>query len=304
MKYLPILLVITIITIGLTSSIPSKENDSTKKDKWTNLLSDDYKKYWEVFIGVPHASVTGIEGVNPNSNGIKGTPLGLNNDPKKVFSFEKVDGEWMLHVSGEIYGAVSSLTEYENYHLQLQFKWADKKWEPRLDKPRDSGVLYHCTGEQGAFWNVWMASQEFQVQQGDCGDFYSLINAMIDIPSVWNTDSSEFDYKVGVPLRNFGLREEGMPYRNNHCNKLYDNENPHGEWNTLDLLCSGDSSLHIVNEKVVMALFNSKFRDKDGEVASLTKGKIQIQSEGAEMYYKNIRIKPIKEIPAKYAKQF
>lgn len=301
MKYLSTLLLVSLITISLTSFILDKENELAKKDKWTNLLGEDYKQYWEVFIGVPHASVTGIDGVDTNSNGVKGKPLGLNNDPKKVFSFEKIEGEIMLHISGEIYGAVSSKSEYENYHLQMQFKWADKKWEPRLDKPRDSGILYHCNSEHGAFWNVWMASQEFQVQEGDCGDYYSLTNTFFDIPVVRAADSIEYDYKIGAPLKNMGILNK---YPNNHCNRLYDNEKQHGEWNTLDLLCLGDSSLHIVNGKVVMALFNSKFQDANGEIVPLTKGNIQLQSEGAEMYYKGIKIKPLKEIPAKYKKQF
>jgi len=35
-----------------------------------------------------------------------------------------------------------------------------------------------------------------------------------------------------------------------------------------------------------------------GQVAPLVKGKIQLQSEGAEIFYKQIRIQPIGKIPA------
>lgn len=299
MKYFFALLIIA--TIGLYALAPLKKENLPVKEKWTDLLGKNYSKYWEVFLGVPHASVTGIEGVDLESDGIHGKPLGLNNDPKKVFSFEKIDGQTVLHISGEIYGAVSTLHEYENYHLQLKFKWGDKKWPPRTKKPRDSGILYHCTGEHGKFWNVWMASQEFQVQQGDCGDYYSLINTYFDIPVVRAADSIEYDYKVGAPLRNCGILNK---YPNNHVNKLFDNENPHGEWNTLDMICLGDTSIHIVNGKVVMALFHSKVQNEAGETVPLTKGKIQLQSEGAEVFYKEIKIKPVSAIPALYTDQF
>jgi hypothetical protein len=83
-----------------------------------------------------------------------------------------------------------------------------------------------------------------------------------------------------------------------------DNEKPHGEWNTLELICLGDTSLHIVNGKVVMALFNSGVINPDKEVVPLKKGKIQIQSEGAEVFYKKIEIKKINTIPKKFLAQF
>ena len=35
-----------------------------------------------------------------------------------------------------------------------------------------------------------------------------------------------------------------------------------------------------------------------GEELPLTKGKIQLQSEGAEVFYRDIKIEPIEEIPA------
>ncbi|MEM6377125.1 MAG: family 16 glycoside hydrolase, partial [Bacteroidota bacterium] len=143
-------------------------------DGWRSLLSMDYQQNWELFLGVPHGTVSGITGVDPSSDGKKGTPLGLNNDPKQVFTVKNINGEPVLHISGEIYGALSTLQDYENYHLSLQFKWGEKKWPPRLNRKKDSGILYHCLAPHGRFWNVWMQSQEFQVQETDVGDFYAL----------------------------------------------------------------------------------------------------------------------------------
>lgn len=265
--------------------------------QWTSLLTEDLHENWDVFIGAPHATVKDLAGIDPNSNGKNSTPLGLNNDPKQVFSLKTIDGERVLCISGEIYGAVISKKEYKNYHLKAQFKWGEKVWEPRLRRKRDSGILYHSVGAYGSFWNVWMQSQEFQVQEGDMGDYYALAGTTIDIPSVKKDGAKEFDYVHRGKLNPFSSTDKNFQV---HCNKGFNNENPHGEWNTLELICFEGTSLHIVNSKVVMVLFNSRHKNIDGKTVPLLKGRIQIQSEGAEAYYKNIEIMPIDDIPDQY----
>ena len=52
-----------------------------------------------------------------------------------------------------------------------------------------------------------------------------------------------------------------------------------------------------------MALYNSKYKNADGKIVPLTKGRIQIQSEAAEVFYKNIQIKSIKKLPRKFKRQ-
>ncbi len=271
---------------------------STKK--WTNLFEGNPSENWDVFIGALHASVKGLKNVDPKSDGKNATPLGLNNDPKNVFKFEKESGENILHISGEIYGALTSKQEYENYHLKLEFKWGEQIWEPRLLRKRDSGILYHCYGPNDAFWNVWMSSQEFQVQEGDLGDYYALSGTLIDIPSEKIEGEKEFTYVKNGGLNPFSSTQRVPP---NHCNKGFDNEKPHGEWNTLELISYKGTSYHVVNGKVVMALYNSRYKNSDDKIVPLTKGKIQIQSEAAEVFYKNVQIKSITNLPRKYKKQ-
>lgn len=290
-------LAITLIAMmGFGLKTSEKFSDS---EEWIQLLDEAYADNWEIFIGVPHGTVTNLDGVDPNSDGKKGTPLGLNNDPKKVFTFKKVGDEFMLFISGEIYGALSSKKAFGNYHLQLQYKWGEKKWEPRLNRPRDSGILYHCQEPHARFWNVWMQSQEFQIEQGNVGDLYLLSTTSMDVPAV--KTGKEFNYKKGADLVAFSSTNKA-PF--NHCNKAFDNEKPHGKWNTLDLICLGDTSLHIVNGKVVIALFNSRYKNSDDKIVPLKKGKIQIQSEGAEIVYKNIQIRSIVEVPENFKNHF
>ncbi|WP_084708880.1 ThuA domain-containing protein [Siansivirga zeaxanthinifaciens] len=274
-----------------------KKNINGTSKKWVNLIESNLHENWDVFIGAPHATVKGLDFVDPNSDGKNAKPLGLNNDPKGVFRYEIIDNEPVVHISGEIYGALTSKNEYDNYHLKLQFKWGEQVWEPRLLRERDSGILYHCVGPYDKFWNVWMQSQEFQVQEGDMGDYYSLAGTSIDIPSKKESDGKEFNYQKEAHLNNFSSIKKGFQ---SHCNKGFNNEKPHGEWNTLELICYEGTSLHVVNGQVVMALFNSRYKDLNNDILPLQKGRIQIQSEGAEAFYKNIQIKKINKIPNKF----
>ena len=93
----------------------------------------------------------------------------------------------------------------------------------------------------------------------------------------------------------------GSGGQGSRCVKDPDNEKPTGQWNLMEVITVGQTSVHIVNGKVVMVLENSR-RKVDGKDGPLTKGKIQLQSEGAEIYYRNITIDPIKAIPAEYLK--
>lgn len=264
-----------------------------------NLL-DTHLSQWDTFIGSPHESVA-IKGVAKSKDGKSGKPLGLNNDVKKVFSTIIENGETVLKVSGEILGGLITKEVYGNYHLKTQFKWGNKKWEPRLDRKMDSGILYHSQGVHGAFWNAWMQSVEFQVQEGDCGDFYTLGGVYGDIPSkevIQTNGKKQYTYNAKSTLNTF-KREKGFA---SYVKKSTSYEKPKGEWNTLELICFGDTSLHIVNGHVVNMVKNIRY-DINGKTLPIESGKIQIQSEAAEVYYKNITIKPIYKLPRKYKRQ-
>ncbi|MEQ8572740.1 DUF1080 domain-containing protein [Fulvivirga sp.] len=88
-----------------------------------------------------------------------------------------------------------------------------------------------------------------------------------------------------------------------YCMRSANFEKPHGEWNTLELICFDDKSIHIVNGEVVMILQNSRYV-QDGEKIALTKGKIQLQSEAAEVFYKDIEIRKLATLPAEYVQYY
>ena len=219
-------------------------------------------------------------------------PPGLNNDPTHVFSVATVDGSTALHVSGEIYGGISTQQEFENYHLTLEFKWGEKKIPSFKDRKRDSGILYHAVGPHGVDAKSWMRSQEFQIQETDCGDYWGVAGGVFDIPATKN-DKGLFVYdEKGTPLTFKDNSEVGR-----RCVKNPDAEKPTGEWNIIELYCRGDSSIHVVNGVVVMRLYHSRQLDNGMEIP-LTKGKIQLQSEGCEIFYRALRLEPIDKMPA------
>lgn len=254
--------------------------------EFRNLL-DPQLTAWETWIGVPHKSVE-IPGMPPftSEDGTSGTPLGLNNDPLKVFSMIEEGDQDVLKITGQIYGGLTTKEEFENYHLTLQFKWGEKKWEPRPLKQRDSGVLLHCVGKHGAFWNVWKRSLECQIQERDVGDFYALAGTEADIPGVVRKGSKRPTYQPGAELKSVSGSAQHGPSE----------EMPHGEWNTVEIYTIGDRMVHVVNGTINMVLLNTRQKTNQGP-APLTKGQIQIQSEAAEIYYRDVKIRPITEFP-------
>lgn len=258
-----------------------------KADRWQQLFNGKDLSGWDTYIG-PYLDDAGKP--------ITGTPIGLNNDPRHVFTIVKENGENLIHISGENWGAISTKKEYENYHLQLQFKWGNLIWGQKKGKKKDSGLLYHSVGKYGADYGAWMRSQEFQVEEGNCGDYWGVAGGMADIPVIKRSET-EYVYNPAGTLLTFSQGSK----QGRHCIKQGDGENPTGQWNTLDLYCHGDTSVHVVNGKVMMILYHNR-QLENGQELPLTKGKIQIQSEGAEVYYRGIKIQSIDRLPAEFAK--
>jgi hypothetical protein len=243
---------------------------------------------WDTYLGPAFDTVTG----KFDSLSVKG----LNNDPNKVFSVVEEDGEPALRVSGDGFGGIATKDEFENYHLTVQFKWGTQKFHNRKDKPRDSGILYHAVGPFDAGYGNWMCSQEFQVQEGDCGDYWSVAGSTIDVPAV-GQEQEQYVYDPAAELVTFSYTSEA----GKRCRKTPDAEKPTGQWNTVDIYCLGDSSVHTINGVVVMKLYHSR-RPENGAEVPLKRGKIQLQTEGAEVFYRHIQLEPITEFPEIVAK--
>ena len=178
---------------------------------------------------------------------------GKNNDPDKVFNIK--DG--LLHITGQEFGYLCTEKSFENFHLVLDFKWGKKKWPPRDadTTKRDNGILFYIPENERD--TVWVKSIECQIQEGDVGDFW-----MVDSTTVVVNGSRT------------------MPKDYFRVAKTIDGEKPSGEWNHVEIIANRGHIIYLVNGIKV----------NEAHSPSVSKGKIVIQSEGAEIYYKNIRI--------------
>lgn len=208
-------------------------------------------------------------------------------DPNQVFSVK--DG--MIRVSGEEFGGFATKDEFSNYHLLAEWKWGDETHPPREGKSRDSGILVHCVGPDGAAGGQWMESQECQIIEGGCGDFIMVGGQgkpSLTVESRVGPDGQYYFEKGGMAVTHNSGRfnwwgrdpswKDVLGFRGQN-----DVEKPAGEWNRLEVLCDGDTISVVLNGVLV----------NQGTKSSLTKGKILFQSEGAELFFRKIEVRPL-----------
>lgn len=273
----------------------------TSEPEWTALLDENLSQ-WEMYQSFEFSSPEyhGKAPVDADGNLIE--PIGYNKNYKDLFTVDMVNGEPVLHVNGATYGCVFTKESFSDYILTLKVKFGEAKFHPRKDKALDSGVLYHSQGECGVdYWRTWKRAQEFQMMEGgtdegNYGDYWPVSSARCTVRASLKDGEYWFD-PDGEKLI-FGSKGNG----GDHI-RVIDRGAPHGEWTEVMLVCFGDKSVYIVGGEVVMALEDLGYVE-NGEVKPMTGGQIQLQSEGGETYYKDIRIRHIDSMPAEYAKYF
>lgn len=237
-----------------------------------SLFNGKNLKNWDIFLGSP---ITGFEDLAKKAT------------PASTYSITELDGQKVIHISGDIFASLATKAEYGNYHLRLEFKWGEKVYGTR-----NSGLLYHSYGPFGAAYGTWMANIEHQLMHENLGDTYLMANTYCETKTVKSEESKNYIYSAEGQLTSFSEKDNGRSIK-----KAKDAEKPLGEWNTVDLYCFGQTSIHVVNGQVVMINTNCS-KIENGQKVPLTKGKIQIQSEGGEFFIRKIEIEKIKGIPA------
>lgn len=266
-------------------------------DTWRPLFNGKDLTGWSTYMAAPDRAWD-VPGVKRDATGKYLEPIGLNRDPLHVFTIERVDGEPAIHVSGQGFGTMTTDEGFANYHLRLQVKWGERKWGYKLNQPRDCGLLYLVHGDLGFDHGTWPRSIEFQIQEHDMADLWA-VSAQMTVNARRETDAKghvSYHYDpAGEPTTFFPGAKAG-----NHCRRLENFEKPNGEWNTLDLIVLGADSIHIVNGKVVMRLHDARRLDGPSPTP-ITSGRISLQTEGAEVYYRRVEITPITAVPPEFA---
>ncbi len=127
------------------------------------------------------------------------------------------------------------------------------RFSPVTRQPGNSGVLLRIVGPD----KVWPRCVEAQLQHENAGDF-------------WNIDD--------FPMRTDPSRTQGRNTKRTHFN-----ERPVGEWNRYDITVDGPRITLRVNGEVLNEAWDVR------EVP----GKIGLQSEGAEIHFRNVRLRPL-----------
>jgi hypothetical protein len=257
---------------------------------WESLFNGVNLDGWETWLGKPDKTMT-VAGMARAADGTYNDPIGLNKDPLGVFSVVTNDGRPAIRISGEVNGALSKVDPRGNYRLTAEYKWGPKR-PGRADRPRNSGLLYHGHGEQGAVNGNFLTSLEFQMMEGNAGDLYTM-------------------GPVGVFARVLKIGEKGWVYNLRGETAEFGPTAPNGRrvqkqgtaektggWNRLELVCFGDQSVHILNGEIVLRLDRLVRIEKEGDPATpLPVGRIQFQSEGAELFLRDIRIQTLLTAP-------
>ncbi len=215
-------------------------------------------------------------------------------DPKKVFSVEN----GVIHVSGEDNGYIATDKIYRDYRLSVEFKWGKRTDGGKY--VRNSGILLHATGPDGNSANgAWMACFECQLAQGCVGDIIVIpgkdrngaaIPVTHSAETVLGPDKRPRWHRGGSP-RVFTKGQLWWSQHDPEFEELLDTrgkndlEKPLGEWNRVDITCAGKSITIAVNGQVVNSCHD----------AFPAGGKILLQSEGFEIYFRNVELRPLND---------
>lgn len=165
--------------------------------------------------------------------------------PETIFT---VIDDTIISIKGEPFGYMRTRESYSNYTLHVEYRYPYEL--------TNSGVFVHVQEND----KVWPVCVENQLSAGKAGDFVLMNGASL----------AEADPAMVASKAQFVV-----------VNKLSESvEKGVGEWNTMEITCSGSNITTYVNG----VLMNK------GTVSSLTSGHIALQSEGKEIQFKNVYI--------------
>jgi hypothetical protein len=221
-------------------------------------------------------------------------------DPRQVFRV--TDG--MLHVTGDGLGGIVTKKRYRDYHLVLEYQWGERTWHDREKAARDSGLLVHSNGLDGGYHGTWMPSIEVQIIEGGVGDIvpvpgrdennrpvpiaYTCYTARDrDGEVIWDPNGKKERFELPELKRvNWFGRDpdwvDELGFRGPH-----DLDSPLGQWTRLDVICDGGRIEIYVNGTKANEAFDVSPRE----------GRIQLQSELAEIYFRRWELWPLANGP-------
>lgn len=181
----------------------------------------------------------------------------------------------VLKCSGKPAGYIRTEGRYQNYLLSLEWRWTgpdlppDNQGRPRM---RNSGVLVHLSGPE----TVWPKSIEAQLMQTNAGDLY-------DIGNVGFAELLAVREKAVAAAGADAEAVKRAQAQRKVARSKDSSEKSVGEWNTYEITCSGDT---------VTLRVNGVDQNRATKLGA-TEGHIALQSEGAAIEFRNVRLTPL-----------
>lgn len=186
----------------------------------------------------------------------------MDNDPTARNPFIVRNG--LLVSLGTPGGHLITNDSYKNYRLEIEYRFADK--------PGNCGALVHVSTPR-ALYEMFPKSIEVQMMHENAGDFWC-IQEDIAVPEMEKRRGPKEKWGVnGDKLRRIPNLTDGS-------------EKPLGEWNAMTIECVGNEVKVWVNDELVNHGFD----------ATVQKGRIALQAEGAEVEFRKVLLTPISEL--------
>jgi hypothetical protein len=155
--------------------------------------------------------------------------------------------EGVIHISGSPFGYMRTKDSYSDYKLHVEWRWPAEA--------TNSGVFVHGQTPDA----IWLKCIECQLKAGSAGDFVCMNGA----------DMAEHTNKANMSVK-----------------KLADSsEKPTGEWNVMEVTCSGNT---------IEVAVNGVLQNKGTDV-NVSAGSICLQSEGKDIEFRNVYLTPIEK---------
>lgn len=180
---------------------------------------------------------------------------------------------------------------YGDYVLHLEYRWGDKKFTPRMNRLKDAGIVFHAYEDVP---DSWPHGVEAQIEEKDVGDLW-LITTQVRTTVRRNSHPRQPD-----PLQDNAAAYDpdgqaavvgghGKYVRLRHSASY---EKP--GWNSVDVVVRGDSAVYLVNGRVNMRIRDiRRWDDAANGWVKLDRGRILFQAEYAEIFYRDIKIRPV-----------
>lgn len=212
-------------------------------------------------------------------------------DPQHVFRVE----EGMIRCGAEDMGYLATREAYRDFHLTVEFKWGRR--HPDSKSVRNAGVLLHGTGADGSEGGVWMTSIECQLAQGCEGDLIVIRGktaAGEPFPATITSDTALAEdnrtrWKAGGKPTIYSGKQFWWSKHEPFFKELIDTRgkedlaSPLGEWTKVECLCAGSRITIKINGVTVNECYDVK----------PAAGKILLQTEGHEVWYRNVELRPV-----------